>query len=177
MTYKTGKLITSQRLRRNLGELLFFESDPAVGFGIDKKNVLTGLNTVHSTEADKLVVPASFFNTTNYADKAAAEAAFISAFVGINLTHPELGKREKVPVAQECDVEFACTAAKYVAGEMLTWVWDATNEWVDPMKFAKTTDISKAIAYVVETAPIAPVTGNVTRITGRIKRLSFVPSA
>lgn len=191
--YKTGTLLTPQKLRRQLGELAYFEQDPDVGFHITDvstatngqgagyamfksngfqtalKNVLCGVNPIHGTRPNRLIVPAHFFSSARFTNQAGAEAAFLAAFRGINLLAPEKGAYDKIPVAQECEVEFDAEADVYIAGTYLTWVWDTTNAWIIPNKFKKTTDTTKAIARVVETTPVLPKTGTATRVAGMIK--------
>jgi len=191
--YKTGTIITPQKIRRQLGELAYFEQDPDVGFHLENvatangaegadydlyvangyqhalMNVLCGLNDIHGTLPDRLLVPSTFFNTTNHTNEATATAAFIAAFAGINLTAPQKGSRELIPVARHCEVEFNANAAVYIAGTLLTVVWDATAGHIVPNKFKATADPAVAIARVVETTPVLPTTGTATRVRGLIQ--------
>lgn len=193
MNYPTGTVLTPQKIRRQVKEIAYFENDADVGFHIEDYatatggqganyalfaangnqaallNVLTALNDIHGTNPDRYVVPSTFFNTTNYANQAAAEAAFLAGFKGINMLAPPKGQYELIPVAQECEVEFHAEAAAYIAGDLLTWVWDATAGHIVPNKFQKTTDSTKALARVVETAPILPKSGSVVRVSGIVK--------
>lgn len=199
--YKTGTILTPQKLRRQLSEMFFYEHDPAVGFHITDVatvnfaegtnydlyvangkqtsllNVLTAVNPEH-TVPNKYVVPSTFFTATAFTDEATATAAFLAAFVGINMLAPPAQFRaKKIPIATHCEVEFFADADEYIAGEMLTCVWDATAEWIVPNRFKKTTDPTLAIAWVAETNPRLPITGDVTMIRAIIDRRSHLPLA
>lgn len=200
MSYKTGTILTPQKVRRQLGELAYYENDAEVGFHITDVatalhaagtghalfkangyqtallNVLCGVNDIHDTP-DRYLVPANFFSSANHTNQAGAEAAFLASFRGINLLAPPAGSYEKIPVAQIVEVEFDAVADVYVAGTLLTWVWDATAAWIIPNKFQTTADPTKAIAKVVETTPVLPKTGDATRVCGIIKigQLPYTP--
>jgi hypothetical protein len=188
--YETGTTLTPQRIRGNVGHLAYYEQDKAIGFYLENvsdgsygegadydlfvanyrqhalNNVLCAVNDIHST-ADRYLVPAHFFNEDNHTDEATATAAFLASFRGINLIAPKKGKPEIIPVAQTCMVEFDCNAAVYVAGTLLTCVWDTDH--IHPFKLKATTDPEVAIARVVETAPLLPKTGNATKVLARIE--------
>jgi len=95
------------------------------------------------------------------------------------LLAPPKGKFDKIPMAQIVEVEYDAEADVYIAGTLLTFVWDATAGYIIPNKFKATTDPEVAIAKVVETIPVLPQTGDATRVCGliNISRPYPVPAA
>lgn len=171
--YATRTMTGSKRLRRAFGPLRYIESDPAVGFGDGMDNVLCGLS------AGRLLVPASYYSATLFGTQAAAEAAFLANFTGVNMGNPAAGTQKKVAVAQAGCLELPCDPDTFEVDDYLTFVWDATNGWIDPKKFDKTANTAIAIARVVSKKPEYPLTENVTLIEGyfRTNWLNGLPTS
>lgn len=165
MSYETSNVLTPQKSRREINETAYWESDPAhvlqLADANHGKNCLVGVKS-------GLLVPAGAFTAALHATQAGAETAFAVACAGFNMTVPPLGKQKKVTVCTAGTLELACVAATYVAGELLKPDWDATNTRLYSNRWTKTTDLTNAVAVVVESSPMLPRTGNVTKIEGRL---------
>lgn len=182
-SHSTGTLVTPQRVR-TCERVRLFEPDSAVGFRITgytsgtgaaynlwvanknqeaMLNCITCVNPSHST-ANRYVVPANFFTEAAFTNQAGAEAAALAAFRGINLSAPAIGDGARIALLTVGVVQFEVEASTFIAGDMLTFSYDATAAAINPFKLKKTTNSAVAIAKVYATWPTLPKTGNQTTV-------------
>lgn len=182
-SHDTGTILTPTRVRE-VRRTMQFEPDSAIGFHITGhttgtgnnynlfvansnntalNNVLVGVNPSHST-ANRYLVPMHFFTAAAFTNQAGAEAAALTAFRGINLSAPGIGDGRRITVMRAGLVEFLCEASTFIAGDGLTFSYEAGPNWIHPFRLKKTTTANLIIARVAETTPTNPKTGNQTRI-------------
>jgi len=166
MSYETSSVLTPQKSRREINETAYFESDGAHALQL-AETVNQGKNSLCGVKSG-LLVPAGAFTAALHTNQAGAELAFAVACAGFNMTVPALGKKQKVTVCTAGTLELSCVAATYVAGELLKPAWDSVNARLYSNKWDKTTDLTHAVAVVVESTPMLPKTGNVTKVEGRL---------